>query len=77
MVKLADIYETVANSMSTKELKGLKTMDKMAILKNLQFIFTAGGKKVTPSHFTQINVNSANVKEAEESMLNFIKNKQN
>lgn len=73
-VKILDIYEDVASSISKKELKEMDAKDKITALSKLSFIFQLATKKMTQNTFTTINLNGSS-KAMEESMLAFIKKK--
>ncbi len=72
LLKIADVYEAIADSITTQELKKLDTKDKLSALAKLSFIFQAAQKKQGTNHFTQINING-DVKDAEKEMLNYVK----
>ena len=76
LVKLADIYDTLAGSVSSHDYKSLSAVEKFKALKDLSFIFSTAAKKVTPNSFTQINISTTSIKEAEAAMLDMVnKNK--
>lgn len=73
MIKIADYYEIIANSLSAKEIKRMSVMDKVKALKDLHPMLTSQKNKIGSNHFTQININQNNAKALEESMLSYIK----
>lgn len=75
MVELADLYEVLIKSINKKELLSMEVQDKLKSLKDLSFIFPLAQKKVGPNHFTQININSNNVKDLEKAMLDYSEKK--
>lgn len=75
VVKVADIVEILANSITQTEIKAMDTKDKLNQLSKLLPILTTLGKaKSSPTHFTQINL-SGSTKDIEKDMLEFVKKK--
>lgn len=72
MVKVADMVETLANSISSSQLKGMDIEDKLKHIEKLMPIITQVGKaKMVGNSFTQINLNGS-IDEQEKAMLNYI-----
>lgn len=74
LINLADLYESLTESLSKKEIKAMDAKDKINALGKLSFIFQMANRKTGPSHFTQINING-NSKDIEKEMLEYIKSK--
>ena len=72
VVKVADIIEILANSVSSTELKKLDTKEKLNQITKLMPILTQVNKaKMVGNNFTQINLNGS-TEDLEKSMLNYI-----
>jgi hypothetical protein len=76
LVKVADVYEIIAGSFTPSELKRLEVSEKIKALKDLSFIFAAASKRVQNNTFTQVNLNTTDVREAEKMMLDLVTKKQ-
>lgn len=72
LLKIADVYEAIADSITTQDIKKLDVKDRISALAKLSFIFQATQKKQGNNHFTQINING-DVKDAEKEMLAYVK----
>ncbi len=73
--KVADIYETIANSITNKSIVKMDIKDKLKALGSLSFIFQMAQKQAKGTHFTQINING-DTKSIEKEMLNYVKKTQ-
>jgi hypothetical protein len=71
LLKVADIYETLAESITHKGIRDMETKDKIKALGSLSFIFQMANKK-GGNHFTQININGDS-KSLEKDMLEYVK----
>ncbi len=75
LIKLADVYEDISSNIAVGAANKLPLQDKIKILKDLQFIFGAAGKKVMNNSFTVINMNGG-VRDAERAMLDYLSKKE-
>lgn len=76
LVKMADLYENIIGSIEQKDVQKMLLNEKLKALKDLSFIFSTAAKKQQTNHFSQININTKDVKGVEEGMLEFIKKTQ-
>lgn len=74
LVKTVDVYEQVAASITTHDIRGMEAKDKISALAKLSFVFQMAQKKIVPNSFTTININGSS-KSMEEAMLAFTKKK--
>ena len=73
ITKVADIVESLAESISSTELKKLSLDDKLKhIARLIPVITNAGKQKMVGNHLTQINLNGS-TEDMEKAMLNFTK----
>jgi mannose/fructose/N-acetylgalactosamine-specific phosphotransferase system component IIB len=74
-VKIADMLETLAQSITPQQLKGMDIEDKLKHIERLYPMLVGIGKmKPTGNAFTQININGS-TDEMEKQMLNFVSQK--
>lgn len=76
LVTMTDFYQRLAESIGEKDIKVMKLMEKVKVMKDFSFIFTTATKKQATSHLTQININTKNAKGVEETMLEYLKQSQ-
>lgn len=77
MDKLFDVYITIINSLTKKDLKEMEVKDKIAALSKLAFIMQES-RKVKPNVgvLNQLNIHKAEKEDIEEALLNFSKTQQ-
>jgi len=70
MVILADVFETLAGSLTKKELRSLKASEKIGAISKLSFLF---GNRIKPNAqtFKQINIYKASAQDLEQSLLDY------
>lgn len=74
-IKVTDIMEKVADSISSHDYRSMTGSEKIKALKDLSFTFGFNAKKLSGNSFTQVNINSANVKDLEKIALEAIEKK--
>ncbi len=69
LLKLADTYETILNSLSASDIREMGGPEKIKALKDLGFIFGIANKKISTTNINQFNFNGASAPKDVEKML--------